>query len=337
VELLSIGGFSPLRGFMTEEVYDHVLDEMRLPEQQLWGLPVVLDVQDSSAYAEGEDVLLSYNGEDLAVLHVESIFSPDKAREAKAAFGTSELEHPGVAELATEFGSTYLGGAISALQRPTREHHHHSPEEIRATLPEGKSVIAFQNRNPIHRAHYELIARAPNQVENSCVLVHPTCGPTQPGDIPSDERIRTYKALEAEVQNPDLIWSFLPYSMKMAGPREVIQHMIIRKNFGATHFIIGRDMAGTKSTITGEDYYGPYDAHELAAQHEEELGMELVKFENVVYTEEHGYLQESEAKEKGLKAMKLSGTEFRRLMRAGEHVPEWFAFKCVIDILQGKA
>ena len=200
----------------------------------------------------------------------------------------------------------------------------------------GKNVIAFQNRNPIHQAHYQLIARAPSQVENSVVLVHPTCGPTQPGDIDSDIRILTYKALEEEVQNSDLVWAYLPYSMKMAGPREVLQHMIIRKNFGATHFIIGRDMAGTKSTITGEDYYGPYEAHELAAQFEDELALELVKFENVVFTDDEGYMGESEAKEKGLKPKKLSGTEFRRLMRAGEDVPDWFAFKCVIDVLQGK-
>ena len=195
-----------------------------------------------------------------------------------------------------------------------------------------------------------------------------TAGPTQPGDIDSDIRILTYKALEDEVQNPDLVWAYLPYSMKMAGPREVLQHMIIRKNFGATHFIIGRDMAGTKSTITGEDYYGPYEAHELAAQFEDELGarlhshaqatcrrkppastpfrppaclsalhclivrpchclvhtaLKLVKFENVVFTDAEGYMGESEAKEKGLKPKKLSGTEFRRLMRVSTHSIQW--------------
>jgi sulfate adenylyltransferase len=338
VELISTGGFSPLRGFMTEETFDHVLEEMRLPEQQLWGMPVVLDVAEKLDYA-GKDVLLRYNGEDLAVLHCEDVYKPDKVKEAKLSFGTSELEHPGVASLALEYGEYYMGGGLSALAQPTRRWHHKTAAEIREELAEvapGKNVIAFQNRNPIHQAHYQLIARAPSQVENSVVLVHPTCGPTQPGDIESDIRILTYKALEEEVQNPDLVWAYLPYSMKMAGPREVLQHMIIRKNFGSTHFIIGRDMAGTKSTITGEDYYGPYEAHELAAQFEDELALTLVKFENVVYTDDEGYMGESEAKEKGLKPKKLSGTEFRRLMRAGEEVPEWFAFKCVIDVLQGK-
>jgi len=127
----------------------------------------------------------------------------------------------------------------------------------------------------------------------------------------------------------------LPYSMKMAGPREAIQHMIIRKNFGATHFIVGRDMAGTKSTVTGDDFYGPYDAQEIGKKHSEELGVQVVHYENMVYAgPEHGYMQEGKAKELGVKAVKLSGTEFRRRLRAGEDIPEWFAFSSVVEILR---
>jgi len=150
-------------------------------------------------------------------------------------------------------------------------------------------------------------------------------------------RIGTYEALKSETKKeyPMFEWAYLPYSMKMAGPREAIQHMIIRKNFGATHFIIGRDMAGTKSTISGDDFYGAYDAQEMGKKFESELGMKVTHYENMVYVgEQEGYIQESEAKKRGLKVAKLSGTEFRRRLRANEEIPEWFAFKSVVDILR---
>jgi len=206
-----------------------------------------------------------------------------------------------------------------------------------ANLPKDKQVVAFQNRNPIHKAHFELLKCAQRDVEDSVLLVHPTCGPTQPGDIDGVVRIQTYEALKGETEQeyPMFRWAYLPYSMKMAGPREAIQHMIIRKNFGATHFIIGRDMAGTKSTITGDDFYGAYDAQEMGKKFADELGMKVTHYENMVYiNEEEGYVQESEAKKRGLKVAKLSGTEFRRRLRSGEDIPEWFAFKSVVDILR---
>merc|ERR1719198_2275954 len=177
-------------------------------------------------------------------------------------------------------------------------------------------------------------------VENSVVFVHPTCGPTQPGDIDGATRIKTYEVLQEEPNykkwaGDSFRWSYLPYSMKMAGPREAIQHMIIRKNFGATHFIIGRDMAGTKSTITGDDFYGPYDAQEIGKKFSAELGVTVTHYENMVYVgPEEGYVQESVAKAAGKKVVKLSGTEFRRRLRASEEIPEWFAFKSVVDILR---
>jgi len=212
-----------------------------------------------------------------------------------------------------------------------------TPTEVRSTLPEGKDVVAFQNRNPIHRAHFELLKCAQADVKDSVLLVHPTCGPTQPGDIDGVVRIKTYEALKEETSEeyPMFRWAYLPYSMKMAGPREAIQHMIIRKNFGATHFIIGRDMAGTKSTITGDDFYGAYDAQEIGKKFSAELGVTVTHYENMVYVgEDEGYVEESVAKKAGQKAVKLSGTEFRRRLRAGEDVPEWFAFKSVVDILR---
>merc|ERR1719327_1240520 len=214
-----------------------------------------------------------------------------------------------------------------------------TPSEVRKTLPKGKPVVAFQNRNPVHKAHFELLLNAKKDVENSVVFVHPTCGPTQPGDIDGPTRIKTYEVMQEEPfykkwAGDAFRWAYLPYSMKMAGPREAIQHMIIRKNFGATHFIIGRDMAGTKSTITGDDFYGPYDAQDMGKKYSEELGMKVTHYENMVYIGEDGYVEESVAKKRGLKIVKLSGTEFRRRLRADEEVPEWFAFKSVVEILR---
>ncbi len=333
VELLMNGGFSPLRGFMGNDEYSHVVAHMRLPEQQLFALPVVLDTFDESIQIGHRLVLKDQAGKNIAILDVEDAYRPDKAIEAAKIYGTTSLEHPGVYELATERGPIYLGGSIQGLELPTHKMHCATPTAVRAMLPKEGPVIAFQCRNPIHRAHYELLLHAARSVAGSTVLVHPTCGPTQPGDIDGDVRFETYQALQAE-RPDDFKWAYLPYSMHMAGPREAIHHMIIRKNYGATHFVIGRDMAGTKSTITGEDFYGAYDAQEMGMKHAHELGVEVVPSLNLVYTKEKGYVTEEEANEATLKAVKLSGTEFRRKLRAGEDIPEWFAFKSVVEVLR---
>jgi sulfate adenylyltransferase len=329
------GAFSPLKGFMTEAVYDSVVKDMRLPEKQLFGLPVTLDVF-SSSVKEGEKVLLKYKGQDVAVLEAESVYTPNKVVEAQQAYGTTSLEHPTVFSLIAERGSTYIGGKLHGLESPKFPYIVQTPAEVRKMLPEGKEVVAFQNRNPIHRAHFELLVCAQKDVKDSILLVHPTCGPTQPGDIDGVVRISTYEALKEETKEayPMFRWAYLPYSMKMAGPREAIQHMIIRKNFGATYFIIGRDMAGTKSTITGDDFYGAFDAQDIGKKFSAELGVKVAHYENMVYIGEEGYVAESKAKELGKKVVKLSGTEFRRRLRGGEEIPEWFAFKSVVDILR---
>jgi len=290
-ELIMNGGFSPLTGFMNPEVYDHVVKNTKLPSGLLFGLPVVMDVNATrDDVKEGKKVGLLYNGEPVAVMDIESRFTPDKAKETKACYGTSSLEHPGVKMVAMERGHDYVGGAITGIKIPKRDFVCATPNELRATLPANGDVVAFQCRNPIHRAHYELFTRAldaenVNQ-DNRVVLVHPTCGPTQADDIPGLVRYHTYEQLRSELSNPDIYWAYLPYSMHMAGPREAIQHMMIRKNYGCTHFIIGRDMAGSKSCQDGEDFYGAYDAQELATKHSEELGIKTVPSLNLVYTQE---------------------------------------------------
>ncbi|MEN9878595.1 MAG: sulfate adenylyltransferase [Cyanobacteriota bacterium] len=336
VELLMVGGFSPLRGFMHQADYLSVVEKHRTSSGLLFGLPIVMDT-DREDISVGQRLLLTYRGQELAVLTVESKWEPDKAREALGCYGTTSLEHPAVKMIATERGRFYLGGAIAGLELPERPFPCKTPAEVRATLPAGEDVVAFQCRNPIHRAHYELFTRAlhaTNVSKAGVVLVHPTCGPTQDDDIAGEVRFQTYERLAEEVANPRIRWAYLPYSMHMAGPREALQHMIIRKNYGCTHFIIGRDMAGCKSSISGSDFYGPYQAQDFARDNATELGMETVPSLNLVYTEEEGYVTAEHAEARGLHIKKLSGTQFRQMLRSGEEIPEWFAFRSVVEVLR---
>ena len=336
VELLCVGGFSPLRGFMHQEDYDAVVGGHRLAAGQLFGLPIVMDT-DREDIEAGSKVLLTYKGQDLAVLQVEAKWEPDKVAEAKGCYGTTSIEHPAVRMITMERKRFYLGGSLQGLELPQRVFPCKTPAEVRAGLPEGEDVVAFQCRNPIHRAHYELFTRAlhaQNVSENAVVLVHPTCGPTQQDDIPGAVRFQTYERLAAEVNNDRIRWAYLPYAMHMAGPREALQHMIIRRNYGCTHFIIGRDMAGCKSSLTGDDFYGPYDAQNFAKECAPELTMETVPSLNLVYTEEEGYVTAEHAEARGLHVKKLSGTQFRKMLRGGEEIPEWFAFRSVVEVLR---
>ena len=342
VQLLCNGGFSPLTGFMSEKEYDSVVDTMRLSNNLIFGLPVVMDTDDDSI-KEGSKILMTYKGTDMAVMTVSSKWSPDKPKECLAAYGTATIEHPGVRMVAMERGRTYIGGDVVGIDTPVRDFPCETPAEVRAKLPAGVDVVAFQCRNPVHRAHYELFTRAldaPNVGEEAVVLVHPTCGPTQEDDIPGEVRHKTYEVLIEETKDTAAgkrtRWAYLPYSMHMAGPREAIQHMMIRKNFGCTHFIVGRDMAGSKSSVTGDDFYGAYEAQDIAKANADELGVQAVPSLNLVYTEEADYVTADEAKEKNYSLKKLSGTKFRQMLRAGEEIPEWFAFKSVVAVLRAE-
>jgi len=336
VELLMVGAFSPLEGFMDENYYNSVFNNNRNSSGLLFGLPIVFDSNNEKVKA-GETRMLTYKKQKIAVLEVSSKWEPDKSLEAELCYGTNSLDHPAVKMIFNERGRFYIGGRVYGFELPIREFPCKTPEEVRSTLPSNHDVVAFQCRNPIHRAHYELFTNAllsDNVSSNSVVLVHPTCGPTQQDDIPGKVRYLTYKELEEEISDERIKWAFLPYSMHMAGPREALQHMIIRRNYGCTHFIIGRDMAGCKSSSTGEDFYGPYDAQNFANKCADELMMQTVPSKNLVYTKEKGYITAEEAKEFNYQIMKLSGTEFRKKLRSGEPIPEWFAFKSVVDVLR---
>ncbi len=336
VELLMVGAFSPLKGFMDENNYNSVIKNNRDTNGLLFGLPIVFDTNNEEV-SVGETILLTYKKQKIAVLEVSSKWEPDKSLESELCYGTYSLDHPAVKMIFNERGRFYIGGRVYGFELPIREFPCKTPEEVRSSLPPNHDVVAFQCRNPIHRAHYELFTNAllsDNVSSNSVVLVHPTCGPTQQDDIPGKVRYLTYKELEEEISDERIKWAFLPYSMHMAGPREALQHMIIRRNYGCTHFIIGRDMAGCKSSSTGEDFYGPYDAQNFANKCADELMMKTVPSKNLVYTKEKGYITAEEAKEFNYEIMKLSGTEFRKKLRNGEPIPEWFAFKSVVDVLR---
>lgn len=253
IELICNGGFSPLMGFMDEDAYTSVINSMSLPDGLMFSLPVVFDTSDETI-AVGAKLLLKQDSLPIATMEVTSKYVPDKPLECKLLYGTSSLEHPGCQMVAMERGKYYMGGKLVGLNTPVRDFPCETPAEVRERMPDSVDIVAFQCRNPVHRAHYELFTRAleaPNVGTDGIVLVHPTCGPTQLGDIPGNVRYKTYEVLKEETANPRVLWAYLPYSMHMAGPREAIQHMMIRKNFGCTHFIIGRDMAGCKSTIDG--------------------------------------------------------------------------------------
>jgi sulfate adenylyltransferase len=314
VELLMTGAFSPLEGFMNKKTYEHVVDTYRLPESNLiFGIPVVFDTNDEKIKVGDKILLKSKAGEDVAVLEVDDKYTPNKPKECKQVYGTSSIEHPGTLMVATERGQHYLGGKVHGLNIPKRPFPCKTPAQVRDSLPskDGKHVVVFQCRNPIHRAHYELFMRA-READNvkrdgAIVLVHPTVGPTQADDISGEVRYLTYIVLDKQINDPTVRFEYLPYSMHMAGPREALMHMMIRKNYGCTHFIIGRDMAGSKSSLSGEDFYTPFEAQDLALKHKDEL-IDTVPSLNLVCTKEYGYIIAEEAAAKGVKALKLSGT-----------------------------
>jgi len=338
VELIMNGGFSPITGFMDETTYKSVVADMALPDGTMFGLPVVFDTDDE-ALQPGMFALIKDGDRPIALLEFTDKYEPNKPLECLNCYGTSKIEHPGSLMVATQRGKYYMGAKVTGLNLPIRDFPCRTPQQVRESLPDDVDVVAFQCRNPVHRAHYELFTRAlddPLVGPGGVVLVHPTCGPTQADDISGEVRFKTYEVLKEETANPRVMWEYLPYSMHMAGPREAIQHMIIRKNFGCTHFIVGRDMAGSKSSITGDDFYGPYEAQDMANSSMDQLGVTPVPSLNLVYTEEEGYTTDEYAKEKGLKEMKLSGTKFRQMLRGGEDIPEWFAFKSVVQVLRDR-
>jgi sulfate adenylyltransferase len=341
LELLISGGFSPLTGFMYKADYESVLKNMRLQDGTLWPMPITLDVSEEFAKSVnlgGKIALREPEGVLVAVLTVSDLWRPDKSAEAKAVFGADDLAHPGVSYLHNESGNYYLGGRVEGVQAPAHydfRHLRHTPKELKANFQKlgWRKIVAFQTRNPMHRAHQELTIRAAKNNEAN-LLIHPVVGMTKPGDIDHYTRVRCYEKMFQRYPEQTTMLSLLPLAMRMGGPREALWHAIIRKNYGCTHFIVGRDHAGPGKNSEGNDFYGPYDAQVLIKKHEKEIGIEMIPFQEVVYVQEKNQYLPKDQLNGDETVLSISGTEFRRRLREGIDVPEWFSYPEIIEELR---
>jgi sulfate adenylyltransferase len=333
LELLACGGFSPLEGFLTKNDYEGVCNDMRLSDGTLWPIPVTLDVTAEFAQKvdSGDEVALrDQEGVILAVLQVQDKWEPDLESEATRVYGTSDTKHPAVDFLLNRSGTVYLGGKLKGLQAPVHydcRHLRQTPQEIRDSFHKlgWRRVVAFQTRNPMHRAHQELTFQAARETEAN-LLIHPVVGMTKPGDIDHLTRVRCYEAVLDRYPEQTTTLSLLPLAMRMGGPREAVWHAIIRKNYGCTHLIVGRDHAGPGNNSEGQPFYGPFDAQEMLQHHEEEIGIKMVPFKAMVYVEDRAQYVPADEVADDETMLELTGTELRRRLYEGLEIPGWFTF-----------
>ena len=340
LELLLTGGFSPLRGFMTRADYESTCSSMHLADGHLWPIPIVLDVAGEFAKSIGEGrsiALRDPEGVLLAALHVDEVWQADRMLEAEAVYGTTNSEHPGVDYVLNRTHPRYVGGRLEGLRLPSHYDFRSlrlTPSELREEFGRlgWRRIVAFQTRNPMHRAHYELTLKAAKR-EGANLLIHPSVGMTRPGDVEYYVRVRCYQALLGKYPRDTVKLSLLPLAMRMAGPREALWHAIIRKNHGCSHLIVGRDHAGPGNDSRGKPFYGPYDAQESLRHYQQEIGIIPVPFQTMVYLEDQdAYLSEDEVPE-GAHPLNISGTEFRQRLAEGREIPSWFSFPEVLHEL----
>jgi sulfate adenylyltransferase len=340
LELLLNGAFAPLRGFLGKADYTGVCGNMRLQDGSLWPMPIMLDVTQEVAdtWKTGARVALRHpEGMVLAVLTVSDIWTADKEAEAQAVLGTTSEEHPAVFDLMQRSHPVYVGGRLEGVELPphhTFRHLRHTPAQLKDEFSRlgWQKIVAFQTRNPMHRAHAELARNAAAQIEGN-LLIHPVVGLTNPGDVDYFTRVRCYEHVLKHTPAHTAMVSLLPLAMRMGGPREALWHSMIRKNYGCTHFIVGRDHAGPRDK-SGKPFYGPYDAQELVAKHADEVGIGLVPFEEVVYNESKGEYMARSAVAEGENILDLSGTELRRRLKEGSDIPAWFSYPEIIEELR---
>lgn len=341
LDLLTNGAFSPLTGFLTEPDYKNVCQSMRLTDGTLWPIPIVLDVSEAFAETIGEGQrigLRDAEGVLLATMEISSIYRPDKLEEAQRVYGTTDDTHVGVHHLLNSTGPVYVGGRVFGVEPQTHYDFkllRDTPSELRGRFRKlgWRKIVAFQTRNPLHRAHQELTFRAAREVQAN-LLIQPVVGMTKPGDINHFTRVRCYEHILDEYPDQTTTLSLLNLAMRMAGPREALWHAIVRKNYGCTHFIVGRDHAGPGDDRHGEPFYGPYDAQELYRQHEKELDITMVPFKMMVYVENKAQYVPADETESTDTVLNISGTEFRRRLREGLEIPEWFSYAKVVAELR---
>jgi sulfate adenylyltransferase len=339
LELLATGAFSPLDRFMGKADYERVLTEMRLSNGLLFPIPVVLPLDEQAMPSWGEQITLSdARNNTIAVMEIEEVFHYDPQREARLVLGTTDPRHPLVSEM-VRWGKVYVSGALKVIDLP-RYHDfvdlRRTPAQVRAKLEEMgyDKVVAFQTRNPMHRIHEELTKRAAEEVGGS-LLVHPVVGLTKPGDVDHYTRVRVYRALVENYYDPSrTLLSLLPLAMRMAGPREALWHAIIRRNHGATHFIIGRDHAGPGKDSQGNPFYGPYEAQLMLTQYANEVGVQPVEFKELVYLADEERYEEQNKVQEGARIFSISGTQVREdYLVKGQLLPEWFTRRETAEIL----
>jgi sulfate adenylyltransferase len=341
LELLMNAAFHPLKGFLGQADYDAVVGEWRLADGTLWPMPITLDVSEKfgATVEPGQDIALrDQEGVILAIMSVTDKWSPDKTLEAQAVFGSTDLRHPAVNYLMNVAGPVYIGGPITGIQPPTHydyKSRRDTPNELRAYFRKlgWRRVVAFQTRNPLHRAHQELTFRAAREAQAN-LLIHPVVGMTKPGDIDHFTRVRCYEAVLDKYPAATTHMSLLNLAMRMGGPREAVWHAIIRRNHGCTHFIVGRDHAGPGKDSQGRDFYGPYDAQEAVAKYADEIGVDMVPFKQMVYVQEKAQYFPSDEIEEGWTVLDISGTELRRRLTEGLEIPDWFSFPEVVGELR---
>ncbi len=341
LELLMNGGFNPLKGFLSEADYDGVVENMRLSNGALWPMPITLDVSQDFAdkVKPGQDIALrDPEGVILAILSISDKWVPNKSREAEKVFGADDVAHPAVNYLHNTAGPVYLGGPITGIQQPVHYDYRarrDTPNELRAFFRKmgWRRVVAFQTRNPLHRAHQELTFRAAKEAQAN-LLIHPVVGMTKPGDIDHFTRVRCYEAVLDKYPQSTTHLSLLNLAMRMAGPREAVWHGLIRANHGCTHFIVGRDHAGPGKNSAGEDFYGPYDAQDLFKTYADEIGVDMVPFKHMVFVQEKAQYEPADEVQPGETILNISGTELRRRLAEGLDIPEWFSFPEVVEELR---
>ncbi len=341
LEMILNGGFSPLTGFLNESDYNSVLENMRLQDGTIWPIPITLDVTEEFAEAinkSDEIALKDKEGFTIAVMSAESIWTPDKKAEAEKVILTTDDSHPAVNYLINESNPVYVGGPIKGLMLPKQYDYtdlRQTPAQVRELFEKNgwDNVVAFQTRNPMHRAHVELTIRAAEE-HDAKILIHPVVGLTKPGDVDHYTRVRCYQHVLPKYTDDSAMLSLLPLAMRMAGPREALWHAIIRKNYGCNMFIVGRDHASPGAGKDGQPFYGPYDAQDLLKEHEKELGIKMVPFQLMVYVPaKDAYVPKDELEENEEFNM-ISGTDLRDRLRNDEEIPEWFSYPEVVAELR---
>ncbi|KAK6455414.1 sulfate adenylyltransferase [Scheffersomyces xylosifermentans] len=354
LELILNGGFSPLKGFLNEDDYNSVVSDLRLSSVKdaktgkglLWPIPITLDLDQTTAskFKNGDKIVLKDLRDEtpLAILTVESIYKPNKQIEAEKVF-RGDPEHPAIKYLNETAGDYYVGGSLQGLNYPRHYDYVESrktPTELRKEFENlgwhDQNIVAFQTRNPMHRAHRELTIRAARDIgEKGHILIHPVVGLTKPGDIDHHTRVKVYTQILKKFPDGLATLSLLPLAMRMGGDREALWHALIRTNYGVDHFIVGRDHAGPGKNSQGVDFYGPYDAQDLLANYEDELAIKIVPFRMVTYLpDEDRYAPIDTIDTTKVKTANISGTELRNRLKTGDHIPEWFSYPEVVKILR---